>query len=652
MGFRAYLTKRFFSVSARLFFGLVIAMVAILFAPKYTLPTLAVYAEEPNVLLVTGPEAIIPQLAVGPCSLIQSDFMAGSHGNYEIVVLEDKNLIHYFKANDDPFNPFSRGPIVSTQATGPGCLIQSDFMAGGHGNFEAVVLEGNNLVHYFKVNDDINSPWQRGVTITGQATGPGCIMQSSFSSGEHGNFEVIVPEGKILAHYFKNNGDINNPWLRAPDITNQASGPACIIESDFTDGEHGNFEVVALEGSNLVHYFKSNTDVSNPWVRGPVITTKATGPGSLIQSDFVSQGHGNLEVVVPEGNRLVHYFFADVGNGRQWKSGQVVTNAAAGTAGLIASDFVAGEHGNFEVLALVADPAGCHTAAPCVRHFFHVNDDVNNPWSPGYVVAYTGRSQRICQLTGDDDRERGYKTLNRTHAFGVWGTDLGIVTEHLGRTYYFFGDTVDTRTDSSVDLGGDTYAYSYDSYPEDCLQLEFVRENTNFWKSLIVPGVSMEAMEVPTGAFSANGNLYLFVMTDWDDAFGAKRHGRSILARSSDGGNSFVNVGTISFDRFTNVAPIVAATPGVAGLPSGAGVWLWGSGHYRQSPVYLAWLPLSAVDNDPRAAMRFYAGIRNGQPVWSNQESEAVALTNRCLCGRVSGELESLSAPLSSVIQL
>ena len=34
-------------------------------------------------------------------------------------------------------------------ATGPGCIIQSDFSGGDHGNFEVVVLEGNQLVHYF-----------------------------------------------------------------------------------------------------------------------------------------------------------------------------------------------------------------------------------------------------------------------------------------------------------------------------------------------------------------------------------------------------------------------------------------------------------------------------------------------------------------------
>jgi hypothetical protein len=37
-------------------------------------------------------------------------------------------------------------------------IIQSDFASGGHGNFEVVVLEGNELVHYFHDNSDVTCP--------------------------------------------------------------------------------------------------------------------------------------------------------------------------------------------------------------------------------------------------------------------------------------------------------------------------------------------------------------------------------------------------------------------------------------------------------------------------------------------------------------
>lgn len=587
--------------------------------------------QTPRAVDVAPPPTIVPALAIGPCSLIQSDFMAGGHGNFEAVVLEGHNLVHYFHVNDDISKPWSRAQIITRQATRPGCIIQSDFTAGGHGNFEVVVPEGSNLVHYFHVNDNLLSPWQRGQVISSHASGPGCIIQSDFMAGGHGNFEVVLLEGHNLVHYFHVNDDVNSPWQRGQVISTQASGPGCLIQSDYKGGEHGNFEVVVPEGSNLVHYFHINTDINLPWQRGPVITVQATGPGSLIQSDFSANGHGNLEVVVPEGSNLVHYFFTDTGSGPAWSRGQVVTAQASGPGVILQSDFMAGGHGNFEVLVLVADPAQCHTAAPCIRHHFHINDDVNSPWQAGQVVTYTGKSQRVCQLTGEDDREWGYKTVNNTTAFGVWGTDLGQPVVHDGKIYYFFGDTITTRNPDN--WNHDAYAQSIDTTPEDCLQLDFFKDG-NWFHPLTIPTVSLEAFETPTGGFSANGKLYIFAATGYD----GQRHARSVLARSTDDGISFQAVDDISYNLFINVSPVVVANasiPGFANQP-GAGVLLFASGAYRHSQVYLAYLPLSAVDNHPRQALRYFAGLSAGQPTWSSSEAAAAPLMDQACVGELS----------------
>lgn len=57
-------------------------------------------------------------------------------------------------------------------------------------------------------------------------------------------------------------------------------------------------------------------------------------------------------------------------------------------------------------------------------------------------VAYVaGSTQRICQLTGECDRERGRYTANRTETrAGLVGTDLGASFEHEGRLWFVFGD--------------------------------------------------------------------------------------------------------------------------------------------------------------------------------------------------------------------
>ena len=91
-------------------------------------------------------------------------------------------------------------------------MIQSDFKSGDHGNFELVVPIGGNLVHFFHDNSNVNLPWERAQTITSGVTGPACLIQSDFKSGSHGNFELVVPVEGNLVHFFHDNSNVNLPW--------------------------------------------------------------------------------------------------------------------------------------------------------------------------------------------------------------------------------------------------------------------------------------------------------------------------------------------------------------------------------------------------------------------------------------------------------
>ena len=130
-------------------------------------------------------------------------------------------------------------------------LIQSDF-GGDHKNFEAVVLEGRDLWHWWRDNSSTGQPWRRGQRIVAdQAAFAGSIIQSDFRSGDHGNFEVVVPlfqsGGNVeLWHFWHDNSDVSKPWRRGQRVTEPGRrifGSSSIIQSDFRSSDHSNFEI-------------------------------------------------------------------------------------------------------------------------------------------------------------------------------------------------------------------------------------------------------------------------------------------------------------------------------------------------------------------------------------------------------------------------
>ena len=182
-------------------------------------------------------------------------------------------------------------------------LIQSNF-GGDHGNFEAVILEGDRLVHWWHDNTDPALPWERGQVIVPQGVAAaGSIIQSDFRSGDHGNFEVVVPmfadDGTLeLWHFWHDNSDVNLPWQRGQRIAANVAGPGVIIQSDFRSGDHGNFEVLAEECTqSVVAYWHPNQDVNLPWMRGNVLLgepypTRVTSARKVVQlaGEFDRQG--------------------------------------------------------------------------------------------------------------------------------------------------------------------------------------------------------------------------------------------------------------------------------------------------------------------------------------------------------------------------
>ena len=577
-----------------------------------------------------------PKPIAGPIStatgcLIQSDFVSNGNRNFETVVLQGNDLVHYWHDNGNVNYTWVRGQVITHAATAPGCLIQSDFRSGAHGNFEVVVPEGRNLVHYFHDNSNVASPWQRAQVISTATTGAAGIIQSDFRAGGHGNFEVLVLEGANLVHYFHENDNVNKPWQRGQIISSHATSPGSIIQSDFTAGGHGNFEVVVREGAALVHYFHENDNVNKPWQRGETISTAAGGSAVLIQSDFKAAGHGNFELLTSEGNNIVHYFHPNDNVSKPWQRGQTVLAGAVSVGGLVQSSLNQ-PHGNFEVALFARGQA---------LHYWHNNTNVANPWQTGQIIAPAGRSQKVCQLTGDNDYQNRAPTKVRSQTrFKVGGTDLGYPFEHAGSLYFLFGDT-----GGSVPDGRDSIASTRDTDPEPCPQLNWVADG-NVFRPIAAPGVSLAYFEVPTTGFSANGAMYVFVWTDHKDLFKKDAQGNELfsnalghaaLLRSDDAGRTFRLIWDRLGDNMIYLSAIVINNADVPDSPdrAGQGLFIFGSGKYRASNPYLAYLPLNAVET--KAKVVYFKGINPAthHAAWGN-ESQAQPLFNHPCVGELS----------------
>jgi hypothetical protein len=323
--------------------------------------------------------------------LIQSSYVvAGNNPNFEAVVLEHptpatKQLTHYYRNNADPKRPWIRTVVVSPIANSSGSLIQSTYGLPEHpGNFEVLVLEGSNMVHYYR--DNANGHWIKGPIVSDRATGAASLIQSSYilKADMPANFEAVILEGNNLVHYWRDNSN-GNVWNKGPVITSKATGPGSLIQSTYVGkpGAPANFEVVVLEGDNLVHYWRDNSNASN-WVQGPVISNHArsNGPGTLIQGTYIGKpgSPANFELVVHEGSNLVHYW-RDNSNGNVWKKGPVISTTADGPASLIQSSYgTPGHPGNLEVIVV-------ETWENLV-HYYRDDSNPGNLWHKTVTIAH------------------------------------------------------------------------------------------------------------------------------------------------------------------------------------------------------------------------------------------------------------------------
>lgn len=236
------------------------------------------------------------------------------------------------------------------------------------------------------------------------------------------------------------------------------------------------------------------------------------------------------------------------------------------------------------------------------------------------VRMVEGSTIKIEQLIGDFDKERGIAVANQTQSrYGLGFTDLGVAFEHKDKIYIAFGDIPDNSD-------RDPIAWTTDRNPEDGLSLNFLTNDLNEYITLEVPGENLGAFEVPVEGLSYNGNIYLYCTTD--------NMGRSFLAKSTDDGYNFEKLYDVSSSKFINLSLVKFSSGVDFPEPPGTDMHvILGSGEYRKSHAYLACQRADEVENN---CLRYFSGIADYKPVWTEDENLAVPVFEQGCVGELS----------------
>ena len=261
---------------------------------------------------------------------------------------------------------------------------------------------------------------------------------------------------------------------------------------------------------------------------------------------------------------------------------------------------------------------------------------------PGYVPSVEELALR-CKLISD--RHIDDPTPNDTHRrANLRGTDLGIPVAHGDELYLFFGDTAGAQgiwplgPESLPDAVGYAAAPAAEVAADPgllCSQLrflvtggatgevesdfaaahmtpppgraigEFVRNPAGPRGAGLFPHLPGD-FEVPSGAFSHGGSIYIFYTIINHEPFEMRG---SYLARWLKPSTSSLPNYDILYhvdQRFDEGGPLRGDFINIAALVVGEHVYLYGTGPYRASPVHLVRKPLAELET-PGGFERFDA---------------------------------------------
>ena len=228
-----------------------------------------------------------------------------------------------------------------------------------------------------------------------------------------------------------------------------------------------------------------------------------------------------------------------------------------------------------------------------------------------------GSTVKVEQLVGDIDYQTHKSTASQTAArYNILGSDIGYSFESNGKLIFAFGDTI-SRDSSVLNYhAADPIASSTSTNPEAGMLLNYYTALDGTPLFVKPPGVVMGANDVPNSGITLPDGIY-FIANTGADIGPANPHPSnvSVLVKFDETAKTFTGGRTISKlpgGHFIITAPVL----------SGTDVYMFGTGSYRASDIFLQKVPANAFASG--TGTQYFAGIANGQPVWMNSESDAV----------------------------
>ncbi len=264
---------------------------------------------------------------------------------------------------------------------------------------------------------------------------------------------------------------------------------------------------------------------------------------------------------------------------------------------------------------------------------------------PPLLTWITNSSIKLEQIIGDVDwaakaQGRELPTASQTITrFHIMGNGLGYSFEDHGKLIFLFGDTTSedqTNLDGPLNYhAADPLAWSTNTDGEAPLLLNFFTNNPirDVVPIFVQPaGIEMGAFDVPNAGISLSNGVFLVCNTGSD--------GNLSNAQSSDFSELVTFNESLAFSTNTMVTDIFATNRVVSTLNTnldpksalqghfinvsmrefGTNVMMFGTGEYRSGDIFLCMTPTANFVTG--IGTRYFAGLANNQPLWSNVESD------------------------------